>query len=434
MRKTVTGKCRRVDILLLAICFVFLLSGITMQTARAEDADHQTETAAKVWFVYSDGRIQEPDEKDGVILRPEDTGHFETSVLTGNVSWNCEERFLIIGTGYEDHKWIDPVSGAFCPCENVPTRGGVEAQIQDADGNVYHTFRIRIVDEGAVIDAVLRTEIQMAERRTETLYTSESWSRFQTALTEAKRIYEETNTSATVKARQSEIDQAAAELRQAAAGLEKKASDDKKDSKEDPVPVKPSVKPTIPAQDEKKTFQASAKAIAYNKIKITWKKQSGVSGYKIYRAQKASESYRAVATVSSGKYTYTDTKIITGKTYYYKVRAFVKTGAKLSGKSDSKVVHAKTTLEKTTITNISGKNKKVNLKWKKVKGASGYQIYRADRRNGKYRCVKTQKTTKLISKTQKAGKTCYYKVRAYRNVNKKKVYSSFSKVRKVKVK
>ena len=59
----------------------------------------------------------------------------------------------------------------------------------------------------------------------------------------------------------------------------------------------------------------------------------------------------------------------------------------------------------------------VQIGWRKVEGAEGYQIYRAVSKNGTYRKVKTVKGGNTLSFTdqkKKFNKTYYYKVRAYR--------------------
>ncbi|MGN0531857.1 MAG: fibronectin type III domain-containing protein [Eubacterium sp.] len=62
-------------------------------------------------------------------------------------------------------------------------------------------------------------------------------------------------------------------------------------------------------------------------IKISWTKQSGVSGYRIYRSTSKTSGYTAVATVTSGSTTsYTDTGVTVGKRYYYRVRSYVNVG------------------------------------------------------------------------------------------------------------
>ncbi|MCB6994384.1 hypothetical protein LI177_12935 [bacterium 210820-DFI.6.37] len=86
---------------------------------------------------------------------------------------------------------------------------------------------------------------------------------------------------------------------------------------------------------------------------------------------------------------------------------------------------------KTTVTLTAGAGS-VTVKWKKVKNAKGYQIYRAASKKGKYKKVKTVKkasTIKFVNKKLKEGKTYYYKVRAYGKFSGKTVYSKFSAVK-----
>lgn len=81
--------------------------------------------------------------------------------------------------------------------------------------------------------------------------------------------------------------------------------------------------------------------------------------------------------------------------------------------------------------------KKVTLKWKKITGASGYTVYRANKKNGKYSKIKTitkARTLKYADKKVTKGKNYYYKIKAYRMVKGKKVYSSYSTFLKIQVK
>jgi hypothetical protein len=83
------------------------------------------------------------------------------------------------------------------------------------------------------------------------------------------------------------------------------------------------------------------------------------------------------------------------------------------------------------------KGKKAVLKWKKIKNADGYVVYRATKKNGKYKAVKTIKKAKTVTFTDtklKKGTTYYYKVKAYKKVNGKKALGQFSTVKSVKIK
>lgn len=69
---------------------------------------------------------------------------------------------------------------------------------------------------------------------------------------------------------------------------------------------------------------------------------------------------------------------------------------------------------------------KAALSWKKVKGATGYEVYRSVN-GGAYKKLTDVKTTKYTAKLS-AGTSYKYKVRAYTVVNGKRVYGSWSKV------
>ena len=71
------------------------------------------------------------------------------------------------------------------------------------------------------------------------------------------------------------------------------------------------------------------------------------------------------------------------------------------------------------------------------KNADGYQVYRATKKNGKYKLVKVVKGNKKVSYTNtklKKNKKYYYKVRAYRTVKGKKVYGAFSSKKSILIK
>ena len=92
----------------------------------------------------------------------------------------------------------------------------------------------------------------------------------------------------------------------------------------------------------------------------------------------------------------------------------------------------------TSIKKAKGSKKAVALEWKKVSGVKGYQVQVATdkkfKKNKKTVTVKKQKTTKTTVKKLKAKKKYYVRVRTYKIVNGKKVYSSWSKVKSVKTK
>lgn len=171
----------------------------------------------------------------------------------------------------------------------------------------------------------------------------------------------------------------------------------------------------------------------YNSIKLTWTKVSGADGYYIYRYNSSKKGYYLYKTITSGKTTsYTNTGLTTGKTYYYKIKAYAKGNNGTVSSSASSLKSAYPYLTKPTISKLTAGSKKITIKWNKITGATGYKIYRATSKNGKYACIKTIKSGKTVTFTNKSlkkGKRYYYKVRAYRTVSGVNKYSSYSTVK-----
>ena len=69
----------------------------------------------------------------------------------------------------------------------------------------------------------------------------------------------------------------------------------------------------------------------------------------------------------------------------------------------------------------------------KSTGVSGYEILYSNSRNGKYTTIRTTSSKRVISKLRR-NKNYYIKVRAYKVIDGKRVYSNFSSIRVVKVK
>ena len=91
-----------------------------------------------------------------------------------------------------------------------------------------------------------------------------------------------------------------------------------------------------------------------------------------------------------------------------------------------------------SIKKVKAAKKAVSVQWKKVGGVKGYQVQVATdkkfKKNKKTVTIKKQKTTKTTVKKLKAKKKYCVRIRTYKIVNGKKVYSSWSKVKSVKTK
>ena len=116
----------------------------------------------------------------------------------------------------------------------------------------------------------------------------------------------------------------------------------------------------------------AAGSVSYSSVKLSWNAVTGASGYQIYRATSSTGAYSPLTSTTSMNYT--NTSLTSGKTYYYKVRAY-KTidGTNLYG-SFSSAKSAKPIPATPTVTAASASYSSVKVSWKAISGASGYQV------------------------------------------------------------
>jgi len=188
-----------------------------------------------------------------------------------------------------------------------------------------------------------------------------------------------------------------------------------------------------------KVAGVAAKTQATSSITLKWNKPSGtITGYEVYMATSKNGKYKKVATITKSKTTtYKKTKLSAGKTYYFKVKAYKTISGKKKYGSYSSVLTTTTKTKTPSISKVTAGKKKATVKWKKVTGATGYEVYMATSKNGKYTKIGTTTKNNKVSYTKtklKSKKKYYFKVRTYRTVEGKKVYSSYSTVKSVKVK
>ena len=158
-------------------------------------------------------------------------------------------------------------------------------------------------------------------------------------------------------------------------------------------------------------------------VSMAWKAYGSASGYQIYKARSKSGKYYHVKSLSSTSYT--RTKLTTGLSCYYKVRAYRKNSDGSYAYSNfSSIVKGTPTL-KTPVVSVTGTASSIKLRWAAVKGAKGYQIYRATSKNGTYKKRQTTWSPKYTNTSMTKNKAYYYKVRAYKKVDGKTKYGSF---------
>ncbi|MDD6857778.1 MAG: Ig-like domain-containing protein [Lachnospiraceae bacterium] len=184
-------------------------------------------------------------------------------------------------------------------------------------------------------------------------------------------------------------------------------------------------KPTVTPTEEPTTSKPVT-----NKVKVTYIANGGKAG-----AKSKTVTYKK----AYGKLTTAKRKGYTFKGWYTKrsggSKVTSKTKVKKKGMIKLYAHWQKVKVSKVSKITVKASKKKVTLKLKKVTGAKGYEITYSLNKNFKSKKkITTTKTTVNINKL-KSGKKYYIKVRAYKTDSaKSKVYSSYSKVKSIKVK
>lgn len=186
-----------------------------------------------------------------------------------------------------------------------------------------------------------------------------------------------------------------------------------------------------PTVNTLKNLKASA---TNSSAKLSWTGDLGAKGYQIQ--QKTSSGYKNIKTTTSTSCTIKS--LSSACVYTYRVRGYnLVDNKKYYGKW--KTVTAVTKPTKVSIKAPTTNSKhQIIAKWNKQQRVSGYQVQYCKNKN----CtnVIAKKTVSGQSKTSYTGKnftknrTYYVRVRAYKTVNNKKYYGSWSAVKSIKCK
>lgn len=175
------------------------------------------------------------------------------------------------------------------------------------------------------------------------------------------------------------------------------------------------------------------KGYVKDRASLMWKKSKKKDGYEIWASEKKKGKYKKIATTTGVSYRLRN--LSSGKLYYIKVRAYRKVNGKIYKSSFTKRITQ-------VLTNVKFKKVKsqfagrVTLNWEKGKNINGYCIQYSTDRN-----FKQKKTIKIQSKSEESvniydlsqNKKYYVRMRTYKKIGKKIVYSLWSQVRTVKV-
>ena len=162
------------------------------------------------------------------------------------------------------------------------------------------------------------------------------------------------------------------------------------------------------------------------KVTLSWSKAKNATKYQLQ--QKVNGAWKTIKTLSNTSYTIS--KLVQGKTYSFRVRAYNEKSKKYS--TSWTTINASTTPK--TVSTYKKKSvikNSITVKWSKVSGISGYQIQYST--SSKFTSKKTVKlsskaTLKKITNLKK-NKTYYVRIRTYKVVGGKTYYGSYKTIK-----
>ncbi len=150
-------------------------------------------------------------------------------------------------------------------------------------------------------------------------------------------------------------------------------------------------------------------------IRLKWKAQDGADGYIIYRYDATTGTYKQIKKITNPCTTsYKNTKLAKTTGYRYRICSYQKIAGQIYYGTVSDTIYAATAPAKVTKLKAACQKKQIKLTWKKSKGATGYIIYRYDKKSKTYKKLKTIKANSYTHKKLKRYTQYKYKVVPYK--------------------
>ena len=162
-------------------------------------------------------------------------------------------------------------------------------------------------------------------------------------------------------------------------------------------------------------------------LKISWNSVSKVNGYKVYICDNSENKFKYYGKTTSKSMIIK--KLKSSKEYKIKIRGYKTVKKKTYYGSYSSILKVAT--KPTQVKSLKVKSQTdstVKLSWSKVTRASGYRVYIYNSSKKKYEYYGYSKTNSIIVKDLKSAQTYKIKVRAYKTVDGKRTYGSYSSV------
>lgn len=309
-------------------------------------------------------------------------------------------------------------------------------------------------EETELVYAIAKAESLLADEQE---YETQSWADMAAAYQKARKLFEGADVS------QAELDTAVQELNGKIAALKRKEPKKEMDftvsTPSSQVYTGKAITPAVTVKDQGKVLKAGSDySLTYQNNVNVGTGTIQVNGLNDYKDVKKSVSFTITAYQIGDLNIKVDSKkVYTGK-MIKPAPAVTRDNMKLREGTDYTVSYSGNKMVGTAKVTVRGignytgsktvtftiipkapeklKLKKsgangITLKWKTVKGASGYYVYRATAKNGKYRKVKTLNKAGKVSyraANLKKNKKYYYYVKAFKKVKGKKIESNRSKV------
>ena len=169
-----------------------------------------------------------------------------------------------------------------------------------------------------------------------------------------------------------------------------------------------------------------------NSIKLKWNNQPKAQGYLVYQYDNGKKKWTKIADLKAGQTSYGIKKLKTGTTYRFAVKAYMTLNGKMVASKKYASLYTATNPAAVKFSVKPGKKKAV-LKWKNVKGATGYKVYYKTSETGKWKNIKNTKKSSCTIKKLKSGKKYIFTVKAYKTY-KGKTYTGSGTTKKIKIK
>ncbi len=162
-------------------------------------------------------------------------------------------------------------------------------------------------------------------------------------------------------------------------------------------------------------------------VNLSWDDIDDVTAYQIYKYNNTEKKWKKLAQTDDSEYA--DTTLASGESGTYKVRAIKKeNGTTIKSKFSAKGSAVAGNGQVTELSAAAGAFNRSVISWEEVTGATGYKVSRQDFGSDKWKTITTTATEDgFIDETTKCGKLYRYKVRAYRTVDKKKLWGKSAK-------